>query len=105
MADQFQRLAGAVRGVNTRFRVTGDEMANPDDIAKRTAEARFARPKDGGDDFQKLVAKDRAAVAAKTAKLRALRLAKEASDKASAHPASDVEKLARSPFRKKRAAP
>ena len=101
MADQFQRLADAVQRVNTRLHVTGNEIANPDNAAKRNAEARFVRPKDGGKDFQKQVAQDRAAVAAKTAKLRSLRLDRDARNKGTAHPVSDVEKLARSPFRKK----
>jgi len=54
------------------------------DAARRTAQSHFTHTERRDEMVRAEIAKERAAVDAKTAKLRALRLAKEASEKAEA---------------------
>jgi len=54
------------------------------DAARRKANAQFASSEQRDNAIKQEIEKERAAIAAKTAKLRALRLAKEASEKAEA---------------------
>lgn len=62
-------------------------MSDPNerrDAARRTAQSHFTHTERRDELVRAEIAKERAAVDAKTAKLRALRLAKEASEKAEA---------------------
>jgi len=60
-------------------------MSNPDrDAARRKAQGQFASSEQRDIAIKQEIEKERAAIAAKTAKLRALRLAKEASDRTEA---------------------
>jgi len=54
------------------------------DAARRKANAQFASSEQRDNAIKQEIEKERAAIAAKTAKLRALRLAKEASEKVEA---------------------
>lgn len=58
-------------------------MSNADnrDAARKKAQAQFASSEQRDNAIKQEIEKERAAVAAKTAKLRALRLAKEATEK------------------------
>jgi len=58
-------------------------MSNSDtkDAARRKANAQFSSSEQRDNAIKQEIEKERAAVAAKTARLRALRLAKEATDK------------------------
>ncbi len=75
------------------------------DAARKKAQAQFASSEQRDNAIKQEIEKERAAVAAKTAKLRALRLAKEATEKQEADRAA-AEKAqiqASKPSRKKKA--
>lgn len=85
-------------------------MSDPNerrDAARRTAQSHFTHTERRDELVRAEIAKERAAVDAKTAKLRALRLAKEASEKAEAerlaqdHAKSGTGQPAKKPTRKR----
>jgi len=79
------------------------------DAARKKAQAQFASSEQRDSAIKQEIEKERAAVAAKTAKLRALRLAKEAVDKVESDRAADEKAKAKAaaaaakPARKKKA--
>jgi hypothetical protein len=71
------------------------------DAARRTAQSHFTHTERRDEMVRAEIAKERAAVDAKTAKLRALRLAKEASEKAEAERLAQERAKSGAPEQKK----
>jgi hypothetical protein len=72
--------------IRTNGRYKDQAMSNSDnrDAARKKAQAQFASSEQRDNAIKQEIEKERAATAAKTAKLRALRLAKEATEKVEA---------------------
>jgi hypothetical protein len=76
-------------------------LANRKDAANSRADAAFMTPQQRDDAIKKEIEKEREAVAAKSARLKALRLAKEAADREAAPPTPPAsEKKKRAPRKK-----